>query len=59
MTFALRRILPGDPCYAVLGEKATVAQCDRFREDHGLNDPILVQFVRYLLMYHMEISAYP
>ena len=48
VTFALARVLPGDPCYAILGEKATVEQCDAFREREGLNDPILVQFVRYL-----------
>jgi len=48
VTFALARILPGDPCYAVLGEKATVAQCDAFLERYGFNDPIPVQFARYL-----------
>jgi len=48
ITFALARILPGDPCYAILGEKATVEQCDAFREREGLNDPILIQFGRYL-----------
>lgn len=48
VTFALARILPGDPCYAVLGEKATPQQCDAFREREGLNDPILIQFGRYL-----------
>ena len=48
VTFALARILPGDPCYAVLGEKATNEQCEAFREREGLNDPILVQFIRYL-----------
>ncbi len=48
ITFALARILPGDPCYAVLGDKATVAQCDAFRERYGFNDPIPVQFARYL-----------
>jgi peptide/nickel transport system permease protein len=48
VTFALARILPGDPCFAVLGEKATAEQCEAFREREGLNDPILVQFGRYL-----------
>ena len=48
VTFALARILPGDPCFAILGEKVTVEQCQKFKQDHGLNDPILVQFVHYL-----------
>ena len=48
VTFALARILPGDPCFATLGERATEQQCNEFREREGLNDPILVQFFRYL-----------
>ncbi len=48
VTFVMARVLPGDPCYAVLGEKATPAQCEIFREKYGFNDPILTQFVRYL-----------
>ena len=48
VTFALARILPGDPCFAIMGERATPAQCEAFREREGLNDPILTQFARYL-----------
>jgi len=48
VTFALARLLPGDPCFAVMGERATPAQCEAFREREGLNDPILTQFARYL-----------
>lgn len=48
VTFALARVLPGDVCFSVLGEKATAEQCAAFREREGLNDPILVQFGRYL-----------
>ncbi len=49
VTFALARLIPGDPCFAMLGEKATPAQCEVFRERFGLNDSILVQFGRYIL----------
>ena len=48
VTFALARVLPGDPCYTALGEKATEEQCNAYRERQGFNDPILVQFGRYL-----------
>lgn len=48
VTFALARLLPGEPCFATLGEKATLAQCAAFNEREGLNDPIMVQFGRYL-----------
>jgi len=48
VTFALARLLPGDPCLIALGERATEEQCNAFRERFGLNDPILVQFFRYV-----------
>ena len=47
-TFALARLIPGDPCRAVLGERATDAICDAFMERYGLNRPIPVQFGIYL-----------
>ncbi len=48
VTFALARLIPGDPCRAVLGERATDEICDAFMERNGLNEPIPVQFVIYL-----------
>jgi peptide/nickel transport system permease protein len=47
-TFALGRLVPGDPCRAILGEKATKAVCDEFIHRHGLDKPILVQFGIYV-----------
>jgi peptide/nickel transport system permease protein len=46
-TFALGRLIPGDPCRAILGEKATDAVCDAFIKRHGLDQPIIVQFGIY------------
>jgi peptide/nickel transport system permease protein len=48
VTFVLTRLIPGDPCTAMLGERATPAICNAFKERFGLNDNVLVQFVRYL-----------
>jgi len=48
VTFALARLIPGDPCRAILGEKATQAVCDRFIAAHGLDKPIYTQFGVYL-----------
>jgi peptide/nickel transport system permease protein len=48
ITFALARILPGDPCRSILGEKATDEICDAFAERYGLNKPIPTQFAVYL-----------
>jgi peptide/nickel transport system permease protein len=48
ITFVLARLIPGDPCVAMLGERTTPEQCDAFRERFGLNDSLPVQFIRYL-----------
>jgi peptide/nickel transport system permease protein len=48
VTFVLVRLIPGDPCKSMLGERATEEKCDAFRERFGLNDSIPVQFTRYL-----------
>ena len=47
-TFALARLIPGDPCRAMLGEKATKVVCDEFNHRHGLDKPIVVQFGIYV-----------
>lgn len=48
LVFALPRLLPGDPCRALLGERATDAICDAFATRYGLDQPLPVQFVFYL-----------
>ncbi|MBV6394445.1 MAG: Dipeptide transport system permease protein DppB [Anaerolineales bacterium] len=48
VTFALARLIPGDPCRAILGEKATDAVCDRFIREKGLDKPIMTQFGIYI-----------
>ncbi len=48
VTFVLVRLIPGDPCKSMLGERATEEKCNAFRERFGLNDPIPVQFARYV-----------
>ncbi len=48
VTFILARSIPGDPCRAILGEKATETVCEQFARDHGLDKPILVQFGIYM-----------
>ncbi|HPS40962.1 MAG TPA: ABC transporter permease [Anaerolineaceae bacterium] len=48
VTFIIVRLIPGDPCVTMLGERATPAKCALFLERYGLNDNIFVQFGRYL-----------
>lgn len=47
VTFALARLLPGDPCVAMLGEKANEVTCNAFNIRYGLDKPILTQFGIY------------
>jgi peptide/nickel transport system permease protein len=48
ITFALARLLPGDPCVAMLGEKANEVTCAAFNARYGLDEPIVNQFVIYI-----------
>lgn len=47
ITFALGRLIPGDPCRAILGEKATDAVCESFLKKYAFDQPIPTQFVIY------------
>ncbi len=48
VVFAIIRAIPGDPCTAVLGERATEEACERFNESNHLNEPIAVQLGIYM-----------
>lgn len=48
LVFILARIIPGDPCRAALGERATDVICDAFRVRFGLDQPIPIQFLTYV-----------
>ena len=47
LVFFGMRILPGDPAIAMLGSQAGEEALHRFREAHGLNQPLWVQFWLY------------
>ncbi|QYK43111.1 MAG: ABC transporter permease [Paracoccaceae bacterium] len=48
LVFVAMRILPGDPALAVLGQNADGGQLEAFRERMGLNDPLWLQYVKFL-----------
>src|SRR5438128_10710063 len=48
VAFALTRLIPGDACAAMLGDRYTPEKCIEFRAHYGLDDPLPIQFVRYL-----------
>lgn len=49
LVFIAMRILPGDPAIAALGDMATPEQLALFRERMGLNDPLWLQFVNFVI----------
>ena len=48
ITFFVLNIVPGDPVRIMVGEMADDATVERIREQMGLNDPVHVQYARWL-----------
>jgi peptide/nickel transport system permease protein len=48
LVFILVRVIPGDPCTATYGEKATPQLCADFAVRYGLDKPIWQQFLIYV-----------
>lgn len=48
IVFAFVRALPGGPEIALLGERGTDEQQEQIREDLGLDQPVYVQYGRYM-----------
>jgi peptide/nickel transport system permease protein len=49
VTFVITRLVPGDPCYVMLGEHATPESCKEFKARFGLDKSIPEQFGRYVI----------
>jgi peptide/nickel transport system permease protein len=49
LVFIAMRILPGDPAIAALGDMATPEQLQLFRERMGLNEPLWMQFINFVV----------
>jgi len=47
VVFMLVHLTPGDPAAVILGQSATGEQIDQLRNELGLNEPLLVQFVEW------------
>jgi peptide/nickel transport system permease protein len=48
VSFLLIHIIPGDPAAVMLGTDATPQEIEKLREDLGLNEPLHVQFYRWI-----------
>src|SRR5215217_6039850 len=46
--FIMLKLIPGDPALALAGEKASVEQIARVREEFGLNEPLPAQYLKFL-----------
>jgi len=48
VTFLLSRVVPSDPARLYLGPRASAENIEEVRDNLGLNDPLPVQFIRYV-----------
>lgn len=48
LVFFVMSFSPADPARLALGESASLEALEAYREEHGLNDPMLVRYVRFL-----------
>lgn len=49
MVFFIMSLAPGDTARMILGEDAPEEALEEFREEQGLNDPVLVQYGNYMI----------
>jgi peptide/nickel transport system permease protein len=48
LVFMIMKLAPGDPARLILGENANAEEIHALREKMGLNDPILLQYGKYM-----------
>ncbi|HEX9675602.1 MAG TPA: ABC transporter permease [Anaerolineales bacterium] len=48
VVFILVRLIPGEPCKAMLGERATAEVCERFTRERGFDQPVTTQFAIFM-----------
>ncbi len=48
IVYFIMSLAPGDPVSSILGEQARPEEIEALREEMGLNDPLIVQYFRYI-----------
>ncbi len=48
IVFSIIQMLPGDPAQVMLGTESTPQELAHLREEMGLNDPVVVQYIKWL-----------
>lgn len=56
LIFTLMYFVPGDPATAILGSSAEPWEYEALREKMGLNDPYIVQLLRYMKQVFIEFN---
>jgi peptide/nickel transport system permease protein len=48
LSFIFIRLIPGNPVTIMLGERARPADVEQYKEQMGLNQPIYIQYIKYV-----------
>ena len=57
VVFMFIHLIPGDPAKTLAGVEATVEEVEAIREELGLNDPLLVQYVNWMSdLFHGDLG---
>ena len=58
LVFILMQFLPGDPATIALGQSATAEEIEEYRDEYGLNDPVLVQYWNWIsnIIFHWDFG---
>ncbi len=59
VVFIVARVIPGDPCRAALGERATAVICNAFNARFGLNKPIVPGFYKVGNRFELRLEDVP
>ncbi len=54
--FTLMYLVPGDPAHSILGSGAEPWEYEELREKMGLNDPYIMQLVRYIKQVYIDFN---
>lgn len=54
--FSLMYLVPGDPAHAILGSTAEPWEYEALRDKMGLNDPYIIQLLRYIKQVYVDFN---
>lgn len=55
LVFILAKMMPGDPFTGLINPNSDAKEIARLRQEYGLNDPVWVQYTRWLEICSMVI----